>query len=169
MNIRTLQADDAERLLAFELENRAWFEQHVEARGDAFYTPDGVAAHIADYLRDYAAGVMHPCVLIDDDGAVIGRANLRRIDKTAGSGEVGYRIAHSHARKGLASGALEHLQQLARERYGLRMLNAWIAEENLGSRRVMEKCHFSRATLTPSVAVTVHGILRESHLYQCHL
>lgn len=169
MNIRTLQADDAERLLAFELENRAWFEQHVEARGDAFYTPAGVAAHIAVYLRDYAAGVMHPCVLVDDDGAIIGRANLRRIDKAAGSGEVGYRIAHSQARKGLASGALEHLQQLARERYGLRMLNAWITEANLGSRRVMDKCHFTRASLTPPIDVTVHGVTHKSHLYQCHL
>lgn len=169
MNIRRLQADDGERLLAFELENRAWFEQHVEARRPAFYTADGVAAHIADYLRDYAAGIMHPCVLVDDDGAIVGRANLRRIDKAAGSGEVGYRIAHSHARKGLASGALEHLQQVARERYGLRMLNAWIAEDNLGSRRVMEKCHFTRATLTPPAAVTVNGARRNSHLYQCHL
>jgi ribosomal-protein-alanine N-acetyltransferase len=169
MNIRTLQADDGERLLAFEVENRAWFEQHVEARGPRFYTADGVAAHIADYLRDYAAGVMHPCVLVDDDGAIIGRANLRRIDKAAGSGEVGYRIGRSHARKGLASGALEHLQQVARERYGLRMLNAWIAEDNLGSRRVMEKCQFTRATLTPPAVVTVNGVRSNSYLYQCHL
>lgn len=169
MNIRTLQADDADRLLAFELENRAWFEQHVEARGAAFYTAAAMAAHIASYMLDYAAGVLHPCVLVDDDGAIIGRANLRRIDKAAGSGEVGYRIAHSHARKGLASGALQHLQQQARERYGLRMLNAWIAEENLGSRRVMEKCHFTRAALTPPLTVTVNGTRRNSHLYQCHL
>jgi ribosomal-protein-alanine N-acetyltransferase len=169
MNIRTLQADDAERLLAFELENRQWFERHVEARAVGFYTPGGVAAHIADYLRDYTAGVMHPCVLAADDGAIIGRANLRRIDAVAGSAEVGYRIAHSQARKGLASGALEHLKELARTRYGLRMLNAWIAAENLGSARVMEKCHFTRATLTPPVAVIVNGGAHNSYLYQCHL
>lgn len=169
MNIRTLQADDDARLLAFEMENRDWFEQHVEARPARFYTPDGVAAHIADYLRDHAAGLMHPCVLVDDDGAIIGRANLRRIDAAAGTGEVGYRIARSHARKGLASGALEHLKELARTRYGLRMLNAWIAADNLGSARVMEKCHFTRATLTPPVAVTVSGAAHNSYLYQCHL
>jgi ribosomal-protein-alanine N-acetyltransferase len=169
MNIRTLQADDDARLLAFELENRDWFEQHVEARAAAFYTPEGVAAHIADYLRDYAAGIMHPCVLVEDDGAIIGRANLRRIDAAAGTGEVGYRIARSQARKGLASGALEHLKELARRRYGLRMLNAWIAEENLGSRRVMEKCHFTRAMLTPPIAVAVNDDSHDSYLYQCHL
>jgi ribosomal-protein-alanine N-acetyltransferase len=169
MNIRTLQAGDAERLLAFEVENRDWFEQHVEARGAAFYTDDGVAAHIAAYLRDHAAGLMHPCVLVADDGAIIGRANLRRIDTLAGTGEVGYRIARSQARKGLASGALEHLKELARTRYGLRMLNAWIAADNLGSARVMEKCGFTRAALTPPEAVTVNGHAHNSYLYQCHL
>ena len=61
------------------------------------------------------------------------------------------------------------MKQLARERYGLRMLNAWIAEENLGSRRVMEKCRFTRASLTPPIEVVVHGATHKSHLYQCHL
>jgi RimJ/RimL family protein N-acetyltransferase len=48
-------------------------------------------------------------------------------------------------------------------------LNAWIAAENLGSARVMEKCHFTRATLTPPVAVIVNGGAHNSYLYQCHL
>ena len=78
MKIRTLQADDVARLLAFELANRAWFEQHVEARSPAFYSAAGVSAHISDYLDSYQAGIMHPCVLTSDDGAaIIGRANLR--------------------------------------------------------------------------------------------
>jgi hypothetical protein len=40
----------------------------VEARDPAFYSPAGVAAHIADYLSSHAAGAMHPCVLTSDDG-----------------------------------------------------------------------------------------------------
>ncbi|MYM24098.1 GNAT family N-acetyltransferase [Duganella sp. FT135W] len=170
MLIRTLQADDVERLLAFETENRAWFEQHVEARNPAFYSEAGAAAHIADYLDSYAAGVMHPCVLTSDDGArIIGRANLRRIDRVAGSGEVGYRIAHSEARKGLASSSLAHLQQLARTQYGLRLLNAWISDQNAGSKRVMDKCGFTRDALAPPQVVQMHGVAHISHLYQCRL
>lgn len=170
MIIRTLQADDAERLLAFETANRAWFEQHVEARDPAFYSPAGVAAHIADYLDSYVAGAMHPCVLTSDDGTrIIGRANLRRIDRTAGSGEVGYRIAHDEARKGLASMALVHLQELARTRYGLHLLNAWISDHNAGSKRVMDKCGFTRDALVPPQVVQVHGVAHVSHLYQCRL
>lgn len=168
MMIRTLQDDDAERLLAFELENRAWFEQHVEARAADFYTLEGVAAQIADYLAAHGEGTMHPCVMLDDDGAIIGRANLRHIDTDAGTGEVGYRVAHNQARKGLGSQALEHLQQLARDEYGLTILNAWITDENLGSRRIVEKCGFHRSDLAP-VSVRIRGGERHSHLYQCHL
>ncbi|WP_373988625.1 GNAT family N-acetyltransferase [Duganella sp. BuS-21] len=170
MKIRTLQADDVERLLAFELANRSWFEQHVEARDPTFYSPAGVATHIADYLDSHAAGEMHPCVLTADDGAaIIGRANLRQIDRVAGNGEVGYRIAHSEARKGLASLALAHLQQVARTQYGLRILNAWISEHNAGSKRVMDKCGFTRDALAAPQLVQVHGVDHASHLYQCRL
>jgi ribosomal-protein-alanine N-acetyltransferase len=170
MKIRTLQADDAERLLAFELDNRSWFEQHVEARAPAFYTPDGVAVHIADYLASHAAGSMHPCVLASDDGsAIIGRANLRKIDRAAGVAEVGYRIGHAQARQGLGSQALQHLMELARQPYGLRILNAWISPQNLGSRRILEKAGFSRDALAAPHAVQVNGVQHASHLYQCHL
>jgi ribosomal-protein-alanine N-acetyltransferase len=170
MKIRTLQTDDVDRLLAFELANRAWFEQHVEARDPAFYSQAGVAAHIADYLNSHAAGKMHPCVLTTDDGAaIIGRTNLRDIDRVAGSGEVGYRIAHDHARQGLASLALAHQLQVARTQYGLRILNAWISEHNAGSKRVMDKCGFTRDALAAPQVVQVHGVDHASHLYQCRL
>ncbi|WP_432380336.1 GNAT family N-acetyltransferase [Duganella sp. P38] len=170
MRIRTLQPDDAERLLAFELANRGWFEQHVEARDPAFYSPEGVRAHIADYLASHAAGAMHPCVLTsDDDAVIVGRANLRRIERAAGSAEVGYRIARDHARQGLGGLALAHLMELARTHYGLRLLNAWISPQNLGSRRILEKYGFQRDALAAPHVVQVDGVAHASHLYQCHL
>ena len=170
MKLRTLQADDVERLLTFELANRAWFEQHVEARDPAFYSAAGVAEHIADYLASHAAGTLHPCVLTsDENGAIIGRANLRHIDRAAGSGEVGYRIAHSEARKGLGSMALLHLMELARTQYGLRVLSAWISPQNTGSRRILEKLGFTRDALAAPHIVQVNGEDHSSHLYQCHL
>lgn len=172
MKIRTLQADDGARLLAFEAQNRAWFEQHVAARDPAFYTAAGVAAHIGAYLQQYAAGagVMHPCVLTSDDGAmIVGRANLRHIARQAGTGEVGYRIGHDQARQGLGGMALAHLRQLARERYGLRILSAWITPQNHGSLRVAEQCGFQRDATAAPVLVQVDGAQRAAYLYQCRL
>lgn len=144
-HIRTLETDDAARLLRFELDNRAWFERHIEPRGDAFYSAAGVHAHIAEFLAAFAVGTRHPCVIVDGDGAVIGRANLKEIDCQAGGAEVGYRIAASHAGNGLATAAVLHLVALAREEWRLERLYAYVLPANLASARVLEKCAFARA------------------------
>jgi ribosomal-protein-alanine N-acetyltransferase len=169
MQIRTLQAGDADALLAFEAANRSWFEQHVEARPPEFYTQPGVMLHIAAYLDDFRHGRMHPCVLLDDAGAIIGRANLRHIDTVAGNAEVGYRIAAGQVGRGLAGAALRHLTQLARHQYGLLRLQAWVSPENTASARVIEKHGFHRIAAMPSEDVIVQRQLRQSFLYECEL
>lgn len=144
-HIRTLQIEDAAQLLRFEIDNRAWFERHIEPRGDAFYSEAGVRAHIAEFLDAFARGTRHPCVIVDADGAVIGRANLKEIDHQAGAAEVGYRIAASHAGQGLATAAVRHLVALARAHWRLEHLHAYVLNANLASARVLEKCLFARA------------------------
>lgn len=42
MEIRAISAEDGEALLAFELENKSWFEEHIEARAERFYSSAGV-------------------------------------------------------------------------------------------------------------------------------
>ena len=79
--IRTLRQDDAAPLLAFEQANRAWFERHIDGRPDDFYSLDGIAAHIAQFLAEHAQGRMHPCVIVGEHGELIGRANLKDIDQ----------------------------------------------------------------------------------------
>ncbi|MET0321354.1 MAG: GNAT family N-acetyltransferase [Duganella sp.] len=153
MIIRSLQPDDAAALLAFELDNRDWFEQHVAARAPAFYTLPGVTTHITEYLDAHRAGSMLPCVLVDADGRIAGRANLRHIDRTAGTAEVGYRIARAMAGRGLASLALGHLLQAARTQYGLTTLDAWISDDNPGSLKVVGKWGFARIEAEPDIAV----------------
>ncbi|MFB9244100.1 GNAT family N-acetyltransferase [Massilia antarctica] len=143
--IRTLAHGDAGALLAFELANRAWFERHVEARDPAFYSPDGVARHIAHYLDGHAAGTWHPCVLLDGEGRIVGRANLKDIDRIKGSAEVGYRIAHDQTGKGLATFALQHLIGLARSSWQLNELRAKVTLANQGSAAVLHKCGFVHA------------------------
>lgn len=144
-HIRTLAHDDAAPLLRFELDNRAWFERQIEPRGDVFYSAAGVRAHIAEFLDAFAAGTRHPCVIVDGNGAVIGRANLKAIDRQAGGAEVGYRIAASHAGQGLATAAVRHLVALARAQWRLERLYAHVLPANLASARVLEKCLFARA------------------------
>lgn len=151
--LRTLAPGDAGALLAFELANRAWFERHVEARDPAFYSADGVARHIAHYLDGHASGAWHPCVLLDADGRIVGRANLKDIERAEGSAEVGYRIAHEQTGKGLASFALQSLVELARAHWQLSELRAEITNANQGSAAVLRKCGFVHARALPRLAL----------------
>lgn len=146
IRIRTLRPDDADRLLQFERDNRAWFERHIAPRGDAFYSPDGVRDHILEFLAAHRAGRLHPCLLLGANDTVLGRVNLRNIDATGRSADVGYRIAESHAGRGLATLAVRHLIDLARSRWRLARLVADVAATNTASARVLDKCGFVRAT-----------------------
>jgi ribosomal-protein-alanine N-acetyltransferase len=102
------------------------------------------ACHIRTLQQDDANGTLHPCVILDENGAIIGRANLKDIDRRAGTAEVGYRIAESQAGKGLATGAVRYLVDLAHSSWQLKQLFAYVGNENKASARVLEKCLFTR-------------------------
>ena len=147
INIRTLQADDVEALLAFELENRDWFERHIDSRGSAFYSVQGITTHISAFLNGFATGNWHPFVIEDPQGRIIGRANLKDIDRAGFRAEVGYRIAEEACGQGLATRALEHLIRVAQTQWKLRELVASVYASNLGSAKVLERCGFTREAL----------------------
>lgn len=142
IRIRTLQVADAEALLAFEVDNREWFEQHIDARGPAFYSIQGVSEHIADYLSGFAAGTWHPFVIEVAGGTIIGRANLKDIDSSERTAQVGYRIAQAACGKGLATLAVKHLIEQARSHWRLERLLANVYVENAGSVKVLQRCGF---------------------------
>lgn len=137
-----LTPEDAFELLAFETAERAWFEQHIEARKEQFYSSHGVSQHIIDCLAMNAQGRMSP-VLIRHKGVLIGRANLRDIDGE--NAEIGYRLAADACGQGIAHKALKHMMKEARCVYGLDTLTAVVSVENQASRRVLEKAGFSVA------------------------
>lgn len=157
--IRTLLPEDAAPLLQFERENRAWFEQHIAPRAPEFYTQQGVRRHIEQYLDGYANGSWHPCVILDGQGRIVGRANLKDIDRQAGSAEAGYRIASDQTGKGLATQALHHLIALAEQRWRLRWLQAYVADGNAASARVLNKCGFVQGEHQAGMEV-IAGALR---------
>ncbi|MDB6143845.1 MAG: acetyltransferase [Pseudomonas sp.] len=142
VRIRTLQSTDAEALLTFELDNREWFERHIDARDAAFYSVQGVTDHIAAYLSDFAAGAWHPFVIEDPDGTIVGRANLKSIDISERSAEVGYRVAQSACGRGLATLAVRHLIQEAQLHWNLKQLVANVYAGNIGSAKVLKRCGF---------------------------
>ncbi len=159
MEIRTLRLDDAAALLEFELSNRAWFEEFVLPRAESVYSQAGMAAHIDTCLNDYAAGTMHPCVILDRDGRVAGRANLKDIDAAEWTTEIGYRIGRQHIGRGLATRAVSHLKDLAYGQWRLARLLAFVTIENPASARVLEKSGFVKGSLIESRSVLKTKIL----------
>jgi ribosomal-protein-alanine N-acetyltransferase len=99
-------------------------------------------------------------VLLDEDGAVVGRFNLYNIED--GTAEVGYRVAERVAGGGVATSTLRKLCGLAVEQHGLRTLKAKTSNENVVSQRVLEKAGF-----VPVGPTDVAG--RPGMLYECAL
>ncbi|MGK5010897.1 GNAT family N-acetyltransferase [Janthinobacterium sp. MDB2-8] len=168
LTIRTLRPDDAAPLLAFEQANRAWFERHIDPRPDDFYSVDGVQAHVAHFLGEHQQGRLHPCVIVDEQGQLIGRANLKDIDREQGVAEVGYRIGEQQAGKGLATAALRHLIALAQDEWQLASLCAYAIDGNAASVRVLERCGFVQGMAVPDIAM-VEGNVVDGHAYALDL
>ena len=149
LELQRLGGDHREALLAFELENRAYFTRSVADRGDEFFA--SFAERFRALLDEQDAGISVFFVLVDHDGSVVGRFNLYDVEN--GAAEVGYRVAERFAGRGIATQALLHLCRKAADDYGLRTLTAGTSTANVASQRVLQKAGF-RSTGNREVAGT---------------
>jgi ribosomal-protein-alanine N-acetyltransferase len=136
--LERLRPEHETRILEFELENRAYFAETISDRADYFY--EHFAELYRTLLAEQAAGTSIGHVLVDDDGAVVGRFNLYEVAN--GTAEAGYRVARRVSGRGVATLGLTSMCALARDEYGLRMLNATTSSVNVASQRVLAKAGF---------------------------
>ncbi|NEC65809.1 GNAT family N-acetyltransferase [Streptomyces sp. SID9727] len=137
--LQRLRPDHAPAVLAFEKANRAYFAASVPDRGDAYFT-DYPPRHEA-LLAEQAAGTCHFHVLVaEETGEVLGRFNL--MDVSAGTAELGFRLAEKATGRGLATTAVHDLFALCRTTYGLTALRARAAARNTASRAVLRRTGF---------------------------
>lgn len=138
VRLERLRVDHAPALLAFEVENRAYFASHISDRGDDYFTE--FAARHAELLADQDAGEIQFHLLVDDDGRVLGRVNL--MDLADGSAELGYRIAEHATGRGLATAGVFAVCELAVREYGLQELRAGTNLTNAASQAVLVRTGF---------------------------
>ena len=136
--LQRLRADHAQAVLAFELANRAYFAGFINDRGDEFFR-QFTDRHNA-MLAEQEAGVCAYYVLVAEDGSVLGRFNLFRIEN--GTAELGYRVAQDVAGRGVATATVRELCQLAAARHGLHTLRAATSHDNVASQQVLAKAGF---------------------------
>lgn len=160
--LQLLCEDDFAALQQFELDNRSWFEQYIETRGDDFYRAEGIREHISDCLEKYRQGIMYPGLLKGAEGEILGRANLHDINTETGNAYAGYRIAESVVGQGLASTALQQLIRQAFDRYRLKQITAFASVDNPASTHILKKQGFKLMETLPSL-VEVNGVKLDCH------
>jgi [ribosomal protein S5]-alanine N-acetyltransferase len=139
--LQRLRADHAQAVLAFELANRAYFARSIDDRGDEYF--DQFDERHKALLAEQESGACIFHVLVDDDGAVVGRFNLFDVeDDTA---VLGYRVAEHVAGRGVATATVLELCRLAAAEYGLRRLSAAVNHDNIASQKVLAKAGFLAA------------------------
>jgi ribosomal-protein-alanine N-acetyltransferase len=136
--LEQLHAGHAPAVLAFELENRAYFAASISDRADEFF--DEFPGRYSALLAEQAAGAGAFYVLVAEDGSVLGRFNLYGLQD--GTAVLGYRVAQQAAGRGVATASVRALCQLAAARHGLRTLRAATSHDNAASQRVLAKAGF---------------------------
>lgn len=137
--LQLVRPDHAAALLAFELENRAYFAASVPDRGDDFFM--NFDERHASLLAWQEAGTDYFHVLVGDGGEVLGRVNLAKI--ADGCAELGFRIAEKASGQGLATAGVNQVCALASMEYGLTRLRARATNDNRGSRAVLARTGFA--------------------------
>lgn len=157
--IQRVRLDHAPALLAFEQENRDYFAASISDRGDDYFAHFD-ARHRA-LLAEQAAGEHLFHVLVEPDGAVVGRINLYEVTET--TAELGFRIAEKSAGQGLAQRAVLQICDIAVAELGLTTLLAAAAVENVASRAVLTRTGFvpvGETVLSGRSAITFTRALR---------
>lgn len=136
--LQRLRADHAPAVLAFELANREYFAAWISDRGDEYF--EQFTERHSALLAEQEDGTGAFYVLVAEDGSVLGRFNLYRLQN--GTAELGYRVAENVAGRGVATAAVRELCQLAAAQHGLRTLRAATSLANAASQKVLTKAGF---------------------------
>ena len=107
------------------------------------YTPwkfgASMGTTVGDYLERYGDPAFYSWA-IDRNGELAGTIGAYDYDAAASSIEVGFSIAEPSWGKGYASEALCAVLRYLVDDERIAQVRAWCASDNVGSRRVLEKC-----------------------------
>ena len=147
---RLITPDDAPILAELMRVNRDFLAPWEPVRADDQFTEAGQRVAIQAALAEHAHGRSLPCVLVDTDGAIVGRINLNNIVRGAAqSASLGYWLAEAAGGRGLATTAVREITGLAFTELGLHRIQADTLVHNGASQRVLERNGFVRIGLAP--------------------
>lgn len=161
--LRALSPDDATALAEAYVRNQDHLKRWEPRRPDEFFTAAGQREAITGRLEQVELG-LYDCWVLWHGTEAVGTANLQNIVRGAMQGaDVGYWVDSGHVRKGLATAALEHLVQRARD-LGLHRVGASTRVDNRRSQGVLLRCGFEQYGLIPQF-LYLDGAWRDSVLF----
>lgn len=164
-SLQPLTLDHAEGLAAAYARNREHLARWDPERPEEFYTPEGQAQSLRERLGLQEQGLFDNHTLFGPDGEVVGRANIQNIVRgTMMGGTLGYWVDHAHTRRGLATAAVEFLEDRALA-LGLHRLEAGTMVENVASQRVLLVRGFEQYGMAPKL-LYLNGAWRDHVLFQ---
>jgi len=147
---RLITPEDAPVLAELVRTNRDFLAPWEPVRGEAYFTDTGQRAAVAVALDEHGRGRSLPCVILDGDGAVVGRVNISNIVRGAAqSGNLGYWMAESAGGRGVATAAVRDIIRIAFGELGLHRVQADTLVRNVASQRVLARNGFIRIGLAP--------------------
>lgn len=134
--------EDAAALLAFELDNRAYFEARINARHADYYHLDAVRQDIAQATANRVNDIAYN-YLIKRAGEIVGRVNLTGIARRYyNKAMLGYRVGAAFGGQGIASQAVAQVLDTAFSQFGLWRVEAQVKADNHASIRVLQRNGF---------------------------
>lgn len=167
LTIELLSIDDAEQLLAFETENKDWFDQFIPPRESDFYSLQGVTEHIQEFLLDYQCKQLVPFLIKNAQKQIVGRMNFTSINAKKGTAHVGYRVGKAFTSQGVAKRALALAKSELQEQ-GMKRLFAYAEQSNIASQRVLTSSGFRSIRVVDDFA-ELHGRSISCIEFSCQL
>lgn len=148
ISINRLQESDAEELFTFETDNRAFFEQMVPSRGEAYYQFETFKVRHRELLTEQDDTNSRFYLIRDERGNIVGRINLVAIDEPKRVAEVGFRVGENYVGKGIASNALKQLLETEK---GFQTIKGKTTSNNIASQKTMENNGFKKVGISEEV------------------
>ncbi len=163
---RLLRPGDAAALLEIAREDRDFFAPWEPLRDEHWRTEAGQLEEIRAKLEQHRLGLALPHVVLDDDGAVIGRITLNNVVRGAfQSCSVGYWIRSAANGRGHATAAVRLLLATAFGELGLHRVEAGTLVHNAASQRVLDRNGFVPFGLAPQY-LRIAGRWQDHVLFQ---
>lgn len=106
-----------------------------------YYSLEASQAFVSRVIANYELGEDYSW-MIEVDSCPVGMIGAYDYNEKENSIEIGYSIFQDYWQKGYASLVVQMVCEYLMEEEGITLLKAWSAEENLASKRILEKCGF---------------------------